>query len=173
MPRHIPLRRNRTSGAGCFHLHPSSRQAESDDPFPDDFETMPLGRELASRFADIDRATKAPHHVLVSTMSTQDALSSARRQGHVLEWVHGVAMGVRRVGPRLECLACRNPWTKIRTPVAVVITELVPLDRAMISGLCQNCVEQSDLHARIFAALERDLGLNTATARPIHSEARA
>lgn len=173
MPRHAPLRRG--PRPDTHHSRPETfgRQATSTGPVRDDFNDTALGRELTARWGNINRPARAPHLAVVTTMSMLEALNSARWQGHVLEWVHGVGMGVKNVGPKLECLAGRGSWTMTRAPVAVVVTELVPLNRAMISGLCQSCVERGDLRTRIFAALERDLGLNPATARLIHREARA
>lgn len=172
MPRYIPLRRgprpdDRRSSAG------PGRQVTSGDPFADDFNDTALGRELSARWRDVDRAAKAQHRVVATMMSMRDALEDLRWRGHVLEMLGGAAQGVAGAGPKLQCFTCCRPWSMARSPLAIVIAELTPLERALVAGICQRCVDRGDVRARVFAGLRRDLGLDLATARFVDDGAHA
>lgn len=172
MPRYIPLRRGPRPDDPRSCAGPG-RQATSDDPFADDFNDTALGRELSARWRDVDRAAKAQHRVVATMMSMRDALDDPRWRGHVREMLVGAAQGVAGAGPQLQCFTCCRPWSMTRSPRAVVIAELTPLEHALVAGLCQSCVDRGDVRARVLAGLRRDLRLNLATARFVHEGAHA
>jgi hypothetical protein len=91
----------------------------------------------------------------------------------VLAIVCGTAVDAYGEPTATGCLACRGPWGTRRRPLATVIVEALPLDRVLTGGICGCCAKRRDARVRIYAGLERILGLNPATARPFHEEVRA